>query len=597
MYLQESQPPDWESAPKPSKDGSRTEKSKASLPKEGKEDTISIQLSQLDEETRQTNESLCYMPGFQASVKNLTLSNKLSFLPLITPMPKLLPTSPADLTSNEKVFKPYWTEFSQTLANLLSLPRKTDFVDLGSILSHGSVSDSKLKYWFSTKLTDAQNEKWWRISLPSSTYSVADYTDLENTKSKLLKTVSYQIYPNKELGIIWKKWVAAVRKVYNISISYLNQHQGYTKIGKKGGKMGFRTMLKGSELIPQWCLELNVSKILDNASMAAYCAWLKTQRNPRFMVKGTIKIPHPQAGLKIARYRSIRDQKLTIQFDPTAYKNGRWMVSTTKHLPKPEFKGQDFCSLTDGSSELTYNKGRWFAHFPVEFEKTPIVTEKVIALDPGIRTFMTGFDGSKFLEFAGGDFQKIAKLCSHLDRLKSKHDRAKGNQFKRLRFQLKKAMEKVRTKIKNLRSECHKQIGSYLAKNYDVIVLPTFETSAMVVKKQRKLKNKTARAMMTWAFYQFSQILEHLCYRYGSKLVRITEEYTSKTCTKCGHVHRKLGSSLNFKCPECGYQIPRDFNGAVGIFLKAMWDTTFTKTCGDVVLDIQDIYDVRKCLG
>ncbi|WP_419179385.1 hypothetical protein [Cylindrospermopsis raciborskii] len=55
-----------------------------------------------------------------------------------------------------------------------------------------------------------------------------------------------------------------------------------------------------------------------------------------------------------------------------------------------------------------------------------------------------------------------------------------------------------------------------------------------------------------------SQTLEHLCFRYGSKLVRITEEYTSNTRAKCGPV----------------------------IFLKAMWDTTFVNLVGDVVLDI-----------
>ena len=111
----------------------------------------------------------------------------------------------------------------------------------------------------------------------------------------------------------------------------------------------------------------------------------------------------------------------------------------------------------------------------------------------------------------------------------------------------------------------------------------------MIVKKKRKLRNKTARAMMTCAFYQFSQTLEHFGNLYGSKLVRITEEYTSKTCTKCGHVHRKLGSSQNFVCPNCGYEIPRDFNGAVGIFLKAMWDTTFINSVGNVVLELQDL--------
>jgi len=326
------------------------------------------------------------------------------------------------------------------------------------------------------------------------------------------------VYPVKELEFIWKKWVAAVRKVYNISIAYLNENQGFSKVGKKGGKMGFRTMLKASGLIPQWCLDLNVSKILDNAAMEAYKAWSETAKNPKTINKGKDKKPHHQAGLRIAKFRSIRDQKLTIQFDPSAYKNGRWMVSTTKHLPRPEFRGQDFCVLTDGSSELTYNKGRWFAHFPVELQQTASVTNKIISLDPGIRTFMTGFDGSDFLEFGNGDFNKIAKLCSHLDKLKSKHDLSVGHKFKRLRSKLRLAMERLRTRIKNLRSECHKQVGSYLAKNYDVIVLPTFETSQMVVKKKRKLRSKTARAMMTWAFYQFSQTLEHLCNRYGSFL-------------------------------------------------------------------------------
>lgn len=626
MYRQESLLPDWESVPKRLKGGLKTGKSKESLPKAVKEGTTSIQLSLLDMGYPQQIESPCYMPEFQAAVRKTTLSNKLSFLSLVTQKQKSLPTSEVGLTSSEKVFKPYWSEFSQTLVNLLSLRTKTDFVVLGSILSHGSAIGSKLKYWFSTKRTLAQNARWSRIYLPSFTSSVVDCMDSGNTKSKLLKTVSYRVYPIKELETIWKKWVGAVRKVYNISIAYLNQNQGFDKVGRKGGKMGFRTMLKSSGLIPQWCLDLNVSKILDNASMEAYVAWSETARTTKFTGIGIDKKPHPQAGLKIAKFRSVRDCRLTIQFDPTAYKNGHWMVSTTKHLPKPEFRGHDFCVLTNGSTELTYNKGRWFAHFPMQVDRgessqgvlavglppppnirpgtnaletkySPHVTNKVIALDPGVRTFMTGFDGCDFLEFANGDFNKIAKLCSHLDKLKSKHDKAKGYKFKRFSYKLKQAMERLRTRINNLSSECHKQVGSYLAKNYDVIVLPTFETSAMVVKKQRKLKNKTARAMMTWAFYQFSQTLEHLCNRYGSKLVRITEEYTSITCTKCGHVHRKLGSSKNFKCPRCGYKMPRDFNGALGIFLKAMWDTTFTDLVGDVVLDVQDISDVEGCLG
>lgn len=395
------------------------------------------------------------------------------------------------------------------------------------------------------------------------------------------------MYPSKELAVIWKQWVSAARKVYNISIAYLNEHQGFTKVGKKGGKQGFRTMLKSSSLIPKWCKSLGVSKLLDNASMEAYTAWSETDRSPKFIGKGKSKSPHPQAGKKIARFRSIRDARLTLQFDPTGYNNGRWMVSATKHLQQPEFKGHEFCIITARATELTYAKGRWEAHFVVDIEPEINSTQKIIALDPGVRTFLTGFNGNEFLEFGSGDFQRIARLCVHLDTLKSRHDKALGRKFKRFRYKLRSAMHSVRLRIKNLRSECHKQVANYLAKNYDVIVLPTFETSQMVIKTSRKLHSKTARAMMSWAFYQFSQILQHLCNRYGSKLVRITEEYTSKTCTKCGHVHKKLGSSKIFNCPECGYEIPRDFNGALGIFLKAMWDTTLfsINNAGHVVLD------------
>ncbi len=601
--LQGSLPLNLESVAEHSKDGSKKVRSKASKHLEDKDDTIWTQLSLYQAPKQETKEQQSYMQEFQVALKKMTLSNKYSFSCLVTPTQKLSEISEADLISGEKVFTPYWREFSMVLANILSLPTKIGFAALGSILSHGCALNSKLKYWFSTKRTSAQNKRWLRMFFPSSTFSVAGCTDLESTSGRLLKTASYQVYPSKELETIWKKWAAAVRKVYNISIEQLNQNQGYTKVGKKGGKHGFRTWLKQSGFIPQWCKDLNASKILDNASMEAYTAWKETARQSKFIGFGKKRKLNPQAGLKIAKFRSVRAQKQTIQFDPTAYKAGRWMVSTTKHLPKPEFKGHNFCILTDGATELTYNKGRWFAHFPVEFDLEPTETKKVIALDPGVRTFMTGFDGTEFLELGNNDFQRIAKLCSHLDKLKSEHDQSKGHIYKHRRYKLKVGMERLRTRIKNLRTELHKQVASYLAKNYDVIVLPAFETSQMVPRKKRKLKSKTARAMMNWAFYQFSKTLEHLCNRYGSKLVRITEEYTSKTCTKCGHVHRKLGSSKNFKCPHCGYEIPRDFNGAVGIFLKAMWDTTFLNAVGDVVLsfsdseDVLDIEDVQICPG
>ncbi|MCL2926149.1 MAG: hypothetical protein MGF17_16480, partial [Trichodesmium sp. MAG_R04] len=36
---------------------------------------------------------------------------------------------------------------------------------------------------------------------------------------------------------------------------------------------------------------------------------------------------------------------------------------------------------------------------------------------------------------------------------------------------------------------------------------------------------------------------------------------------------QNLGGSKHFKCPHCGHSMPRDWNGALGIFLKALRDT------------------------
>lgn len=430
--------------------------------------------------------------------------------------------------------------------------------------------------------------------------------DSESTSKKLKKTLTYRVYPKGETKKVWMLRIHAYRKVYNNAIAYLNKHQSFEYFNKKGkktgGKTAFRSFCKplGEEIIPAWCKELKIAHALDNALFEAFTAWDKTKRQDKFIGKGENRKTNPQGGLKIAKFRSLRDQKQTIQFDPTDYKDGHFMSS--KGLEKAEYWGQDYCLINyDSATELTYNKGRWYVNLPVDAEQEPAKNGgKIIALDPGLRCFLTGFDGQKFTEFANGDFAKIAKLCQHLEKLKSKHDKSKGGKFQRYRYKLKQAMEAIRTRIKNLRSEVHKQVASYLARNYDTIYLPTFETSQMVAKKKRKLKSKSARAMMSWAFYEFSQTLQHLCNRYGSRLVRVSEEYTSKTCTKCGHVHHKLGGNKKFKCPHCGYEIKRDFNGALGIFLKALWDTTFIQSVSenDVVFRLSDeVLDVRSCLN
>jgi putative transposase len=270
-----------------------------------------------------------------------------------------------------------------------------------------------------------------------------------------------------------------------------------------------------------------------------------------------------------AKFRSCRDRQQTIKFNDSNFSRGMWYPNLVKGLsfiasePIPE--------NCDYGTQLTFNKGQWLAIFPVESEITKLELDGVIALDPGVRTFLTGFDGHRFVEFGRGDIGRITRLCQHLDDLISRMSKAPSRQRKRMR----QAANRLRLKIRNLIDEAHKQIAHYLTRNYRIIFLPTFETSQMVSRARRKIRSKTVRAMLGWAHYRFELFLDHQAMLTGSRVIKGSEAYSSKTCTKCGHIHQTLGGSKVFKCKSCGNILPRDFNGALGFMLRALRDSSF----------------------
>ena len=364
-------------------------------------------------------------------VKKTTLIDRLSFLSLVTPDVKSSKTSGVDSTSKGKGLSPYWNGFCQATSEWLSLPQKIDCADSDLILSHGWHSGAGVKFWFSTIQHLVQNEKWLKIYSPSSTSLAADYMDSGSIKSKSLKTLTYRVYPKGETKKIWMLRVHANRKVYNNAIAYLNQHQGkfaYCTVDKKtnqpvvktSGKQAFRSFCKtlGEEIIPLWCRELGIAHGWDNALFEAYTSGKKTDRQPAQIGKGKNARLNPLAWLKLARFRSIRDQKQTLQFDPGDDKNGHLMIKASIGLEKPLWTGQDYCLINyDQAVEVTYNRGRWFVNMPVEMDVLSSKNGgKAIGLDPGLRCFLTGFDGNSFTELAKYDFGKIARLCQHLDK-------------------------------------------------------------------------------------------------------------------------------------------------------------------------------------
>jgi putative transposase len=106
-----------------------------------------------------------------------------------------------------------------------------------------------------------------------------------------------------------------------------------------------------------------------------------------------------------AKFRSCRDTSQAIKFNDSNFSQGTWYPKLTKGF---SFTAAEPIPIScSQGTQLVFARGRWFAVFPDPAQISRTKADGIIALDPGVRTFLTGFDGRKFLEFGSGDIGRI----------------------------------------------------------------------------------------------------------------------------------------------------------------------------------------------
>ena len=199
---------------------------------------------------------------------------------------------------------------------------------------------------------------------------------------------------------------------------------------------------------------------------------------------------------------------------------------------------------------------------------------RVVALDPGVRSFVTFFAEDRFGWLGQNDIGRIQRLCYYLDDLISRSTKTSA----RKRYRIRKAADKIRLKIRNLVDELHHQIARFLVNNFDIILLPTFETSQMSIRKSRKIRSKTVRQMLTLSHYRFKQFLKHKAFETGKIVLDVNEAYTSKTVSWTGEIIHNLGGRKKIRSSD-GRVMDRDLNGGRGILLRSLVDVPSLKDC------------------
>jgi len=233
----------------------------------------------------------------------------------------------------------------------------------------------------------------------------------------------------------------------------------------------------------------------------------------------------------------------------------RFTKSDRKRLP----------ATIDHDAKILYDRGAYYLVITIDIPKCESTATKTIALDPGVRTFQTGYSPEGIaVKIGHQQIALIKKLHDKIDHLRSIRSTTSE---RKTRHNIKLRLQKYERKITGVIDDLHNQTIAMLTNNFKTILLPTFGTQQMLQKDD--LSSKVKRRMQSLCHYRFQQKLLNRCQITGNIVYLVNEAYTTQTCGQCGNL-QKVGCATMYTCPNCNYTMDRDIHGARNIFIKTI---------------------------
>ena len=454
-------------------------------------------------------------------------------------MQKKLQTLDLVLTSKEKDLKPFWNDVLKDKQSTLWFPTKIDLQEsvLNSYSGSSLEQEALSPYWIKRKL----NKNLIMITLSRS--SLSSVTPIMENVTQVV-TRKIRIYPKNE-----GKYV----ELCDLSRACYNKMTEF-KINYKEDTRKFQE---------QRTEVMNLTKTWNNYQshvMQEAC------RSADITNKAIIK-KRKQGKKCEASFKSFKD---SVQgFD---------IQRLSKSTIYPRFAGdvfitEDLPSYAIGkTARVIVEDGCWYLCC-LDTKEIPVTKklEKFCALDCGVRTFQVVYSPNEVATL-GEDFfkEKLLPLFLRLDQLlslkkKQENKKSEHQASKDLLRNYQKRIYKLRSRIKNLTRDLHDKSANYLTNEFDLIMIPKFEVKNMTKVDNRKLNNKSVRAMIGLSHYAFKERLKWFAKKKGKVVVEVCEAFTSKTNPFTGEL-MNIGSKRVFKHEDISYE--RDMNGARNIFIK-----------------------------
>ena len=219
-------------------------------------------------------------------------------------------------------------------------------------------------------------------------------------------------------------------------------------------------------------------------------------------------------------------------------------------------------------TSIHYDGSHYYLVVPIKKEPKPMNQKcNLVSIDPGVRTMLTCYFPEISLGMKIGDecSKRLMDLYKKVDFLKSIEAKLPTKKQKNI---IQHKIKRILLKIKNLQTELHCKVAKFLCSNVKNVVIPKFGSKDMTKKDGRNIRTGTVRSMLSIGHGYFFKRLITKAEETGTHVCEVAEDYTTRTCGKCGYIKSDIGSKSKWICNVCQHSHDRDLNAARNICFK-----------------------------
>lgn len=221
---------------------------------------------------------------------------------------------------------------------------------------------------------------------------------------------------------------------------------------------------------------------------------------------------------------------------------------------------------------ISQKANKFYASFSMEitqdeYNKTHKIkpnNNEIVGIDLGIKEFISLSNGLQVK--APKPLNKLNRLLIKRSRQLSKKQHAKNKRYQGIKksknyLKASTGLNKLHSKISNIRSDFLHKLSSIIVSNFNYIGLESLNTKGIM--KNHKL----AKSLADVSFYEFNRQLEYKANYQNKEIYRVGKFYpSSKTCCICGNIKQDLKlSDRIYKCEICKNIIDRDINASINL--------------------------------